>query len=127
MTPQEAYVKGLDVAEKEAIEKLTSALDGNDTQPFNNPAMEEIRQRILSIQSSPLVTTISRNYDFVLDFLRGDEVDVESMTEIDKSILEIVKFNKSLVGAKARSRVAKKAKEFLRNLKIDIIAYDDKL
>jgi hypothetical protein len=123
MNIQEAYIKGLDVAEKEAIEKLTSALDGNDTPPFNNPAMEDIRQRILNRQQTPT----TRNYDFVLDFLRRDEVDVESMTEIDKSILEIVKFNKGLVGAKARSRVAKKAKEFLRNLKIDIIAYDDKL
>jgi hypothetical protein len=125
MNIQEAYIKGLDVAEKEAIEKLTSALDGNDTPPFNNPAMEEIRQRILTIQSTPITT--SRNYDFVLDFLRGDEVDIESMTEIDKSILEIVEFNKGLVGAKARSRIAKKAKEFLRNLKVDIISYDDKL
>ena len=123
MNIQEAYIKGLDVAEKEAIEKLTSALDGNDTPPFNNPAMEDIRQRILTKKELPT----SRNYDFVLDFLRGDDVDTDSMTEIDKSILEIVKFNRELVGPKARSRVAKKAKEFLRTLKVDIITNDDKL
>ena len=46
MNLQEAYNKGLDDAEKVAIEKLTNALDGMDDGPFNNPKMEEIRQRI---------------------------------------------------------------------------------
>lgn len=50
MTIQEAYNKGLDVAENEAHDKLAKALDGVDGGPFNNPKMEELRLKILQIK-----------------------------------------------------------------------------
>lgn len=50
MTVQEAYNKGLDTAETEAIEKLTNALQKIDGEPFVNPAMEALRQSILTIE-----------------------------------------------------------------------------
>lgn len=54
MTINEAYNKGLDVAENEAHEKLTKALSGLDAGPFANPKMEELRQKILQ-QGTPIV------------------------------------------------------------------------
>ena len=47
MTINEAYVKGLDKAEDDALEKITKALDGLDAGPFANPKMEDLRQKIL--------------------------------------------------------------------------------
>lgn len=55
MTIQEAYNKGLDVAENEAHDKLVKALDGVDSGPFNNPKMEELRLKILQIKQNPPV------------------------------------------------------------------------
>lgn len=49
MTINEAFNKGLDVAENEAIDKLTKALRSEVTEPFNNPKMEELRQSILRL------------------------------------------------------------------------------
>lgn len=47
MTIQEAFNRGLDVAEKNAIEKISKALNGEDCEQFSNPEMEEFRQQIL--------------------------------------------------------------------------------
>lgn len=52
MTIQEAYNKGLDVAENEAHDKLSKALEGLDSGPFNNPKMEDIRLKIISLQAN---------------------------------------------------------------------------
>jgi len=56
MTINEAYIKGLDDAENLTIEKFTKALEGYDAGPFNNPKMEELRQKILSSQPSTETT-----------------------------------------------------------------------
>ncbi len=58
MTPQEAYNKGLDVAENEAYQKLSNALQGADDTPFMNPKMEELRLQILKIKKQPTPKTI---------------------------------------------------------------------
>jgi dihydroorotate dehydrogenase len=50
MTPQEAYNKGLDVAENEAYQKLSNALQGVNDTPFINPKMEELRLKILQVK-----------------------------------------------------------------------------
>ena len=50
MTPQEAYNKGLDIAENEAYQKISNALQGLDDTPFMNPKMEELRLKILEIK-----------------------------------------------------------------------------
>lgn len=58
MTPQEAYNKGLDVAENEAYQKISNALQGLDDVPFMNPKMEELRLKILKIKNQPPTKTI---------------------------------------------------------------------
>ena len=47
MTTQEAYNKGLDVAEATVIEKFTQALQNKETEPFNNPEMEKLRNALM--------------------------------------------------------------------------------
>ena len=44
----EAYNKGLDDAENNACEKLKKALNGEYTDPFINPKMEEIKWEIIT-------------------------------------------------------------------------------
>jgi len=124
MTPQEAYNKGLDVAENTAIEKLVNALEGNDVGPFNNPQMEEIRQKILyqkNLLQIPHIIPYNRDYNYILNHLKGEIVEVEKLSDIDNSILTILKFCEEIIGPKPRSRVSVRAKQFLTNLKIDLL------
>jgi hypothetical protein len=128
MTPQEAYNKGLDVAENDAIEKLSKALDGVDTGSFNNPKMEEIRQRVLFQEvQEPVIVPYDRDYNYILDYLHGRHVELERLTDIDRSIIDILNFCEEIIGPKPRSRVSVKAKEFLSKLKIDLLNNRDKL
>jgi hypothetical protein len=53
MTANEAYNKGLDVAENEAYQKISNALQGLDEGSFMNPKMEELRLQILKIKKRP--------------------------------------------------------------------------
>lgn len=48
MTNQEIYNKGLTDAESVVIDKLKAYLLDQETTPFNNPELEEIRQQLLS-------------------------------------------------------------------------------
>lgn len=47
MTIQDAYNQGLTDAENTVIEKLTQALQYKETEPFNNPEMEKIREAMM--------------------------------------------------------------------------------
>lgn len=125
MTPQEAYNKGLDIAENDAYDKINKALNGIDDTPFNNPQMEAIRQNIISLAS----TTVKpdRDYNFVLDFLNGNDIDHQKLSNIEISILEILKFCKGLTGPTTKSKASVKAKCFLSQLRVDIINNHDKL
>jgi hypothetical protein len=130
MTAQEAYNKGLDVAENIAIDKLVNALEGNDVGPFNNPQMEEIRQKILfqkTLLQIPRIIPYNRDYNYILNHLKGELVEVDKLSDIDNSILNILKFCEEIVGPKPRSRVSVRAKQFLTNLKIDLLNNRDKL
>lgn len=49
MTIQEAYNKGLTDAENELLSKFKESLQNKETEPFNNPEMESLRQA-LSVQ-----------------------------------------------------------------------------
>lgn len=53
ITPQQAYIKGLDDAELSVITKLTNTLNGVDD-PFMNPKLEEVRQQIVTIIERPV-------------------------------------------------------------------------
>lgn len=68
MTINEAYNKGLDVAENEALEKLSKALDGLDAGAFANPKLEEFRQRVLNTvkcEESPDDTNIPYDEEMI--------------------------------------------------------------
>jgi hypothetical protein len=53
MTINEAYNKGLEIAENEAYQKISNALQGLDEGSFINPKMEELRLQILKIKKQP--------------------------------------------------------------------------
>jgi hypothetical protein len=124
MTPQEAYNKGLDAAESIAVVKLSNALLGNDDGPFNNPQMEDIRQKILN--HNPKVI-IDKDYNYIVDLIHEKELNLETLSEIDKTVVEILNFCKEIVGPKPRSRVSVKAKKFLAKLEVDLIKNNVKL
>lgn len=121
MTIQEAYNKGLDIAENEALEKLTNAVEGNDIGPFASPKMEELRQKILNLKPELLPT------NYVLGTLLGDSTTFQDLTDLDKKVIEILKYIRSLVGPKPRSRISVKIKQLLTELEVDIIRNSDKL
>jgi len=121
MTIQEAYNKGLDVAENEVFENLSSAIDGNDMGSFSSPKMEELRQKILNLKPELLPT------NYVLGTLLGDSTTFQDLTDLDKKVIEILKYIRSLVGPKPRSRISVKIKQLLTELEVDIIRNHDKL
>ncbi len=125
MTIQEAYNQGLDDAENSVVVKFSNALIGNDDGPFNNPQIEDIRQKILSLKQE--VVIFDKDYDYILDYLLTKTVDENKLSSIDKSIISILKFCEEIVGPKPRSRVSVKAKQFLTTLKIDLLNNRDKL
>lgn len=104
MNIQEAYNKGLTVAEDDAYEKLTKALDGIDAGPFSNPKMEELRQSLFNRPTSNIIE------GFFLEKPIPEELDSRQM-----KILEFLKYCKSLAGRK--SRIGIKIKDMLRDIK----------
>lgn len=118
MTPQEAYCKGLDAAESLAVVKLSNALLGNDDGPFNNPQMEDVRQKILSYKPTVI---IDKDYNYIVDLINEKELNMENLSEIDKTIVDILNFCMEIVGPKPRSRISVKAKKFLAKLEVDLI------
>ena len=118
MTPQEAYNKGLTDAETLTVSTLNNCLDGNDSIPFLNPEMEAVRQRILNYKPQ------EKDYNFILDYLHDRELG--DLSDVDKTIIKILQFCEEIVGPKPRSRVSVRAKEFLTELKVDLIQTRDK-
>ena len=115
---QLAYTKGLDVAENIAIEKLSQALDGCESGPFNNPKMEEIRQRILN--------TIPRNkdYRFILDYLCGREVDESQLIDVEKAILRLFKECNEISGPYCtRTKISTKIKQFMGEVRVQVLKH----
>lgn len=78
MTPQEAYNKGLDDAENVAIQKLENTINGVEVAPFNNPKMEELRQRILELKNIPSKTVV----------ISSEELDRRRIIKVFSSILK---------------------------------------
>jgi hypothetical protein len=131
MTPQEAYNKGLDVAESIAVVKFSSALLGNDDGPFNNPSMEEIRQKILeninTILPEPVDIISPYGDSYTVPVMLGTPIDDKHLNSLDKKVIEILKYIKSLVGPKPRSKISVKIKKLLTDLEVDFIKNYDKL
>lgn len=93
ITAQMAYIKGLNDAENTAKTKITSALNGQDDGPFNNPEMEELRQRIL--RESPAEKSVEdtnkspelKKFGDIESILLGNDYFPEVMTIQDMEVL----------------------------------------
>lgn len=131
MTPQEAYNRGLDVAENEAIEKITHALNGEDSIPFNNPKMEEIRQRILAFEpvreiqvETPVAT--AKDY-YTLQVLLDQPYNTSDLNSLDLKVIELLEYLKTMRKPRLKNRISLKIKTLLRELEVDFINHYDKL
>jgi hypothetical protein len=122
MTPQEAYNKGLDIAENDAYDKMSKALDGIDDAPFNNPKMEELRQRILHP-----VSNSNFNSTVLTELLLGKPIDESSFTETDNKIIDFLKYLRTLPRKYPQSVRAMQLCKLFRNLEVDFINNDGKL
>ena len=114
MTPQQAYNKGLDDAENLAIEKINKALDGYDDIPFNNPKMEEIRQRILSLSHN-------KSDSYVLKILLDQPYEKDNVSKLDLKLIETMEYVRSLVSPKRSSKISVKLKCFFSALNYEFI------
>ena len=121
MNIQEAYNKGLDDAEALIISKLSNAIVGKDDGPFNNPSMEELRNKILNNENN------ESNTDYILDILLNREVDMDSLLPSEQSIASMLVFCKSITTPRPTSKIAVKIKEFLTSMEVDLINNRDKL
>jgi hypothetical protein len=129
MTINEAYIKGLDDAENLAIVKFSNALIGNDDGPFNNPQMEDIRQQILT-KNSPEQgeLQLTRNIDdYTLRILLDQPIDHMSFNSLDRKVIEILEYIKSMNKPRASNKFAVKIKSLLTDLRVDFILNYDKL
>lgn len=126
MTVQEAYNKGLDVAENEALEKFSKALEGVDVGSFNNPKMEELRQKLLFFEP-PKQEFEKLDTNYVSEILLGKKVDRSNFNILDSKVVEILEYVISLVGTKSRSRISYRIKQLLTDLRVDFINSGGKL
>jgi hypothetical protein len=129
MTINEAYIKGLNDAENSAIEKFSKALEGEDVGMFNNPKMEELRQRILhGSQPEQGELQLTRNIDdYTLRVLLDQPIDHIAMNSLDLKIVEILEYIKSVNKPRTTNKFAVKIKSLLRDLEVDFIKNYGKL
>jgi hypothetical protein len=129
MTINEAYIKGLDDAENSAIEKFSKALEGEDVGMFNNPKMEELRQRILyGSRPEQGDLALTRNIDdYTLRVLLDQPIDHIAMNSLDLKIVEILEYIKSVNKPRTTNKFAVKIKSLLTDLRVDFIKNYDKL
>lgn len=118
MNINEAYNKGLDDAESAAVVKFSNAILGNDDGPFNNPQMEDIRQQLLNY--SPAVIA-ERDYEYIIRLIQDREIEVDNLSEVDKTIVDILLFCKKIIGKRSKSVIRVKFREFLTKLEVDLI------
>lgn len=127
MTTQDAYNKGLDVAENEAYEKLSKALEGYDVGPFNNPKMEEIRQKVLF---KPFEGGNDEFINLLEDAIKtktyGELNTGDFKTKIiSKFVLDLMKYNASL--SKRTSVIGVKLKNKFVGIKNSLTLGEDRL
>ena len=122
MTPQEAYNKGLDVAENDAYDKFSKALDGIDEAPFKNPKMEELRQRMLNP-----VSNSNFNSTVLAELLLDKPIDESNFTTLDMRIVDLLKHLKTLPRKNEKSTRATRLKFLFNNLEVDFIRSGGKL
>lgn len=123
MNIQEAYNKGLDVAENDAYDKLTKALDGYDVGPFANPKMEELRQRLLFTDTKD----VSPDTSYLLKFFKNEEIDESMLSSTDVKILELLRFCKRSIPKRPTSKITIMLRALISDIEIDILKNDDKL
>lgn len=124
MTVQEAYNRGLDVAENDAHEKFSKALVGVDAGPFANPKMEELRQQLLSIITSPIQ---NQDESFVIKFFKNEEIDETRLSSTDEKILDFLKYCKRSIPKRSVSRHSVLMREYIKAIEVDIAKNNDKL
>jgi hypothetical protein len=133
MNIQQAYNKGLDDAESIAVAKLLNALNGNDDGPFNNPQMEEVRQRILvNGQPKPfdvedIFISNSDLLNAITNTLLGKTVFLENLSPIERRVIDIMSEVRDISKSASKSKVSVKFRELITELEIDIIKEKSKL
>jgi len=60
MTPQEAYVKGLNDAENRMISAMNKYMSTDEYDPFQNPVLEDTWQKFIKFQNSRVVRKLLR-------------------------------------------------------------------
>lgn len=113
MTVQEAYNKGLDVAETEALDKLTKALDGLDVTPFTNPNMEQLRQRLLNLKEG--------GTSFVLEFFEKNLIDESLLSSTEIKILDLLKFCKRIIPKRPTSKISVGLRDKIRSIEVELV------
>jgi hypothetical protein len=128
MTPQQAYNKGLDDAEKQVELRFTDALMGHDIGKFQNPNLELLRTKILNMSNkSILLTHPAQSDNFMMNVLLNDTTDETNLNTLDRKVVEILQYIKSLACAPAKNKVSVKLKHLLTELKVDFIKHYGKL
>jgi hypothetical protein len=118
ITVNDAYNKGLDTAENNALEKLSKALDGVDVGPFINPKMEELRQKLLHCKGSS---------SFIMDFFNKIPIDDTTLSSTEVKILELLKFCKRIIPKRPTSKISVGLRDKITAIEVDIIRNSDKL
>ena len=133
MNIQQAYNKGLDDAESIAVAKLLNALNGNDDGPFNNPQMEEVRQKIL-VNGQPkdfdiesIIISDSNLLNAITNTLLGKPVGLEDLSPIERRVIDIMSEVRDISKSASKSKVSVKFRELITELEIDIIKEKSKL
>lgn len=120
-TPQQAYNKGLDDAENLAVVKFSNALLGTDDGSFNNPLMEDIRQKILSrdIQDPPTPN------NYAASVLLGLPYNTDGFNSVDGITIEILEYAKLLSETKSVNKITVKLKQLISKLNAEICSSVD--
>lgn len=120
MTIQDAYNKGLDASEEVAIVKFSNALIGTDDGPFNNPRMEDIRQRILTMGA-----TAPNSGNYAIDVLLGHAYNTDNLDPVDYTTIELLEYIKSLSETNSVNKITVKIKQFISKLALDLYTHID--
>lgn len=73
MTPQEAYIKGLDDAENRIIANINNYLEKKDHEPFANPVLEEAWKKLIDKKILTSTVKSSEPEFYSADKIREDK------------------------------------------------------
>lgn len=116
MTIQEAYNKGLDDAENSVYLNFVQWLNNTPIKPFNNPKLEDLRQRFITRfgelskhkdQINIFDTSENTIGKIIHGILIGESPDQSMLSTPDKNICDVVRIRsdhyRSLAGGRTRT------------------------